>query len=137
MAAGCSILAKDIKVFESAFCNVAKEALSLNPGIKQIFTDGPLEPENLSLNTANLLQLQVWGQGFEAPLFCDAAKIIRQRIVGEKHLSMRISIHNQELDAIWFNHTESLSPDVQLVYKLDVDTWSGAAKLKLMVECAL
>ena len=137
MAAGCSILAKDIKVFESAFCNVAKEALSLNPGIKQIFTDGPLEPENLSLNTANLLQLQVWGQGFEAPLFCDAAKIIRQRIVGEKHLSMRISIHNQELDAIWFNHTESLSPDVQLVYKLDVDTWSGSAKLKLMVECAL
>ena len=134
MAAGCSILRENFELFESSFLDVAQNALNLNPGHKQLLTDGPLEPEYLSLDTAHLLLSQVWGQGFEAPLFCDRAQILRQRVVGEKHLSMRVVIHNQELDAIWFNNTTTPPEFVQLIYKLDADSWSGTTKLKLLVE---
>ncbi len=134
MAAGCSISLENFALFESAFLSVAQNAPNLSSGHKQLLTDGSLEPEHLSLDTAHLLLSQVWGQGFEAPLFCDAAQILRQRIVGEKHLSMRVLIHNQELDAIWFNNTFTPSEFVQLIYKLDADNWSGTTKLKLLVE---
>jgi single-stranded-DNA-specific exonuclease len=37
-----------------------------------------------------LLDAQVWGQGFEAPVFCDEVQVLQQRLVGEKHLKLRL-----------------------------------------------
>jgi len=45
-------------------------------------------------------------------------------------------IYNKEFDAIWFNHTQSLEGLVELVYKIEIDTWSGSQKLKLYIESA-
>jgi single-stranded-DNA-specific exonuclease len=40
--------------------------------------------------TVALLDAQVWGQGFEAPVFCDEVQVLQQRLVGEKHLKLRL-----------------------------------------------
>ena len=136
MAAGCTLLEKDFQIFESALSLVAKSWLGETAGIQEILTDGELEPEYFNIQTVKLLQSQVWGQGFPAPLFCNSAQILKQRIVGEKHLSLRVMIYNKEFDAIWFNHTQSLEGLVELVYKIEIDTWSGSQKLKLYIESA-
>jgi single-stranded-DNA-specific exonuclease len=134
MAAGCSLLKDNLSTFEASLCNVAKEWLGVSAGCKLILTDGSLPRDYLCLQTAALLQAQVWGQGFETPQFCDTVHVLRQRIVGGKHLSLRVRLHEQELDAIWFNHSESLASKVQLVYRLETDYWSGVPKLKLHIQ---
>ena len=134
MAAGCTLLEKDFQVFESALSAIAKSWLGESRGEKEILTDGELESEYFNQETARMIQAQVWGQGFAEPLFCNAVEILKQRILGEKHLSLKVLIHNQECDAIWFNHTETLARRVTMVFKIAIDTWSGTPKLKLYVE---
>jgi len=134
MAAGCTIEEGSLGEFETSLSEVARSWLGSAQGSLEVWTDGELERQYFNLETAQMLQSQVWGQGFPAPLFVGSCEILRQRIVGEKHLSLRVLIHNQECDAIWFNHTDSLARHVQLVYKLEIDTWSGSQKLKLHIE---
>jgi len=134
MAAGCTLLEQDFKIFEDALSAIAKTWLGESRGIKEILTDGELEPAYFNQDTARMIQAQVWGQGFAEPLFCNSVEILKQRILGEKHLSLRVLIHNQECDAIWFNHTQTLERRAHLVFKIAIDTWSGTPKLKLYVE---
>ena len=39
-----------------------------------------------------LLDAQVWGQGFEAPTFCDEVQVMQQRLVADKHLKLRLKL---------------------------------------------
>jgi single-stranded-DNA-specific exonuclease len=80
------------------------------------------------------LQNQVWGQGFAAPLFHDTLEVISQRIVGEKHLSLKLKMHGQAIDGIWFGRTEGLPAYAELAYRLVLDNWQGQRKLKLHIE---
>ena len=136
MAAGCTLLEKNFHTFEAALSNIAKSWLGETRGLQEIWTDGALEAEYFNFETVRALQSQVWGQGFAPPLFCNPVEVLKQRIVGDKHLSLRVLINNQECDAIWFNRTLNLERRVQLVYKIEIDSWSGQQKLKLHVEAA-
>ena len=40
---------------------------------------------------APLLGEQIWGQGFPEPRFCNAFRVESQRVVGERHLKLRLS----------------------------------------------
>jgi single-stranded-DNA-specific exonuclease len=53
-------------------------------------TDGPLACSGSTPRPWPLLDAQVWGQGFEAPVFCDEVQVLQQRLVGEKHLKLRV-----------------------------------------------
>ena len=136
MAAGCTILEKDFQVFESSLSEVTKAWLGDIRGLKELWTDGALEKQYFNTEVVQTLQAHVWGQGFPAPLFCNPVEILKQRIVGEKHLSMKVLLHDLECDAIWFNHTQSLDSKTELVYKVELDTWMGRQKLKLYVEAS-
>jgi hypothetical protein len=65
-------------------------------------TDGGLESGYFSIDAARLLEAEVWGQGFPAPLFADASRS-SQRILKDKHLKLRLRKGMQRLDAIQFN----------------------------------
>ena len=41
------------------------------------------------------LDAQVWGQAFEPPLFCDEVEVVSQRLVGEKHLALKLMHQGQ------------------------------------------
>jgi single-stranded-DNA-specific exonuclease len=85
---------------------------------------------------AALLDAQVWGQGFEAPVFCDTVQVLQQRLVGEKHLKLRVRHAGQERDAIWFNHTEPLPAQSRVAYRLALDEWNGRQRVQMVVEAA-
>jgi single-stranded-DNA-specific exonuclease len=59
------------------------------------------------------LDAQVWGQGFEAPVFCDEVEVLQQRLVADKHLKLRVRLAwaraSLAREAIWFGHTEPLA----------------------------
>ena len=134
MAAGLSIKQGDFAQFQSAFEAVARELLTEADLQAVIKTDGSLSTNEMSLQIAQILASQVWGQGFAAPLFCDEFKVINQRIVGEKHLKLILEKDQKRFDAIYFNCTEISDGIVQVVYALDVNEYKGLQTSQLQVK---
>ena len=101
---------------------------------RSLEVDGPLPPEHRRADVADLLQQQVWGQGFGAPTFCDTLDVVGQRVVGQRHLSLRLRHQGQAVDGIWFGRSEPLPATATLAYRLDVDEWQGARRVRFVIE---
>ncbi len=136
MAAGCTLAEADWPLFASALQQVAAEALQPAALQRCVATDGPLGGEWFNTATVATLDAQVWGQGFEAPVFCDEVDVLQQRLVGEKHLKLRVRHAGTLRDAIWFGHAEPLPARVQLAYRLNLDEFQGQQRLQMVVEAA-
>ena len=136
MAAGCTLGDGGVALFDSALRQVAEEWLDKATLTRTLRTDGPLAVEWFNAETVNLLDAQVWGQGFEAPVFCDEVQVLQQRLVGEKHLKLRLRHGGHERDAIWFNHTDPLPATTRLAYRINLDEWNGRQRVQMMVEAA-
>ena len=134
MAAGATLRAEGFERFREALAQVASEWLDAATLQRKLRVDGPLELQWWNAQTVRLLDAQVWGQGFEAPLFCDRVQIQQQRLVGDKHLKLRVKHQGQSRDAIWFGRTQPLPPEVSLAYRLQLDSWNGQERLQMVVE---
>ena len=99
-----------------------------------IETDGALPAEHLTLESARLLEQQVWGQGFPPPTFDDEFTVARQRVVGERHLKLPSAKDGGEYEAMLFSHAVPLPRRVHAVYRLAVNEYGGAQKLQLTIE---
>jgi single-stranded-DNA-specific exonuclease len=136
MAAGCTIDADQLDVFEAALQQVATEWLDARTLTRELETDGPLAPEYRHPDVVEHIQQAVWGQGFAAPVFSESLAVISQRIVGEKHLSLKLKHHDQVVDGIWFGHTEPLPSQALLAFRLETDTWQGQRRVRFLIEGA-
>jgi single-stranded-DNA-specific exonuclease len=136
MAAGATLAAEAFERFEAAFRQVAAEWLDAEALHRTLRVDGPLDLQWFNLQTVQLLDSQVWGQGFEAPLFCDSVQVLQQRLVGEKHLKLRVKHAGQVRDAIWFGRTEPVAEQLRLAYRVQLDEWNGQQRLQMVVEAA-
>jgi single-stranded-DNA-specific exonuclease len=140
MAAGCTLAAADegggVPLFDSALRQVAAEWLDPATLTRTLRTDGPLALEWFNAETVALLDAQVWGQGFEAPVFCDEVQVLQQRLVGEKHMKLRLRHAGHERDAIWFGHAEPLPATVRLAFRISLDEWNGRQRVQMVVEAA-
>ena len=134
MAAGCTLGEGGVEVFDAALRQVAEEWLDKATLTRTLRTDGPLALEWFNPQTAAVLDAQVWGQGFEAPLFCDEVQVLQQRLVGEKHLKLRLRHQGTERDAIWFGRSEPLPASARLAYRLSLDEWNGRQRVQMVVE---
>ena len=134
MAAGCTLLEDDLALFEMALQDIASEWLDAATLAQTLSTDGSLAQQYLRPDIVKELQSQVWGQGFAAPVFQDTVHVMSQKIVGEKHLSLKLQLHGQVVDAIWFGRTQSLPVQVTLAYRLDINHWQGMDKVQLQIE---
>ena len=133
-AAGLSIAKKDLSEFSAAFEQVARELLSPDDLSMRIETDGGLDSTAMTLGTAEQIDEQVWGQGFPIPQFDDTFLVLSQRIVGEKHLKLRLSGKGAEIDAILFGRNEPLPERCRIVYSLGVNEYNGKQSLQLIVR---
>jgi single-stranded-DNA-specific exonuclease len=135
MAAGATVEAEGFEAFAAALVQVAAEWLDAATLMRTLPTDGPLPLEWFNAETAALLEAQVWGQGFEAPLFLDEVQVLQQRLVGEKHLKLRLRTPDGSArEAIWFGRVEPLPERAQLVYRLSVDEWNGQRRVQMVVQ---
>ena len=136
MAAGCTIAEEYLDTFEAALTQVAAEWLDAATLQRCLQTDGPLAPEYLRVELVDTLHREVWGQGFAAPTFSEPVTVLSQRLVGEKHLALKLRHQGQPVDAIWFGHTEQLPAQVTLAFRLDADEWQGVRRVRFLVEGA-
>ena len=136
MAAGCTVARDQFTVFEQALAQVAAEWLDAATLTRRLETDGPLAPEYRRADMVDTLAREVWGQGFAAPTFSEEVEVVSQRLVGEKHLSLKLKHQGQPVDGIWFGHTDALPARVTLAFRLDVNEWRGERKVQFLVEGA-
>ena len=134
---GCTLAEVHFDTFDQALQRVASEWLDAATLTRRIRTDGALALEYFNVETVAALDGQVWGQAFEAPLFCDEVDVIAQRLVGEKHLKLRVKHLGQPRDAIWFGHAEPVAERVRLAYRLVLDEYKGQQRLQMVVEAAV
>ena len=136
MAAGCTLGRDQLGVFEQALSGVAAEWLDAATLTRRIDTDGPLQPQYRRVELVDVLQREVWGQGFAAPTFSEELEVLSQRLVGEKHLALKLRHQGQPVDGIWFGHTEALPARVKLAFRLDADAWNGVRRVRFLIEAA-
>jgi single-stranded-DNA-specific exonuclease len=136
MAAGCTIAEEHLDVFEEALALVAQEWLDAATLLRRLHTDGPLAAEYRRPDLVDTLHHEVWGQGFAPPVFSEEVEVVSQRLVGEKHLQLKLKHQGQPVDGIWFGHTEPLPARVMLAFRLDADEWQGVRRVRFLVEGA-
>jgi single-stranded-DNA-specific exonuclease len=136
MAAGCTIGEDHLDVFEQALIEVAQEWLDAATLLRRLHTDGPLAPEYRRADLVDTLHREVWGQGFAPPIFSEEVEVVSQRLVGEKHLQLKLKHQGQPVDGIWFGHTEPLPARVKLAFRLDADEYQGVRRVRFLIEGA-
>lgn len=136
MAAGCTVAEEHLDVFEEALNQVATEWLDVATLTRSLETDGPLAPEYMRVDLVDTLHKEVWGQGFAPPMFSEEVDVISQRMVGEKHLALKLKHQGQPVDGIWFGRTAQLPRRVKLAFRLDADEWQGQRRVRFLVEGA-
>ena len=133
-AAGLTLREDGFERFRAAFEAVAQSLLSPADLDRIIETDGALPGEHCTLEAARVLEHAVWGQGFPAPTFDDEFTVARQRVVGERHLKLRLAKDGREIEAMLFAHAEPLPPRIRAVYRIGVNEWNGVQTLQLTLE---
>ncbi|MED5617741.1 single-stranded-DNA-specific exonuclease RecJ [Ideonella sp. BN130291] len=134
MAAGCTLDEEHFDTFDEALQQVAAEWLDAATLQRRLRTDGGLPAEYFDAQTVQVLDSQVWGQAFEPPLFCDEVEVVAQRLVGEKHLKLRVRHCGALRDAIWFGRVEPVAERVRLAYRLSLDEYQGQLRVQMVVE---
>ena len=135
-AAGLSLRARDVDRFAAAFDDAVREMCDPAALAPTVETDGSLEPEYATLELARAFEAEVWGQGFPPPRFADEFTVESQRLVGEKHLRLKLARAGRRYDAIVFRHDRPLPERVRAAYALAIDDWNGAQGLELRIEHA-
>ena len=134
MAAGCTLDEEHLGTFEGALQQVAHEWLDAATLQRRLETDGPLLPEYRRPELADTLAREVWGQGFAPPTFSEEVEVLGQRLVGEKHLALKLRHHGQPVDGIWFGRVDPLPPLAHLAFRLEVDEWQGNKRVRFVIE---
>ncbi len=136
MAAGATLEPAGLPEFDAALQQVAREWLDAATLQRTLRTDGPLDLQWFNPQTVALLDDQVWGSGFEPPLFCDRVEVLQQTLLKERHLKLKVRHAGQVREAVWFQRTEPLPGEVELAFRLARDAWNGRERVQMMVEAA-
>jgi single-stranded-DNA-specific exonuclease len=134
MAAGLTILESDYQDFSRAFETTVEELLPAEARLRTVETDGALEGAHCTLEVARMLEGEIWGQGFPQPLFCDNFAVESQRVVGERHLKLRLVKDGRRYEAMRFGALEPLPEKVRAAYRLAVSEFNGLRTIQLNVE---
>ena len=142
MAAGLTIQREHFAQFVELFEQEVQLWLDETDLDAALLSDGQLLAEAISLETAEQLRAAgPWGQRFPEPVFDGVFKIINQKLVGEKHVRLRVSWQDEKsfFDAIAFNVDVeqwqlAVGDYVRLAYRLDVNEYNGVRSVQLVVQ---
>ena len=133
-AAGLTLREENLERFGELFEQAVQGLVSPADLTRTIETDGPLEAGWMSLESARLLEREIWGQGFPAPVFSDEFQVDKQRILKDRHLKLTLRKGAAHFEAIQFNFAESAPPVVRAAYRLAVNEFNGLASVQLVLE---
>jgi single-stranded-DNA-specific exonuclease len=140
-AAGLTLDRDKLEAFQAAFDAEVRRQVRPEQLQGTILSDGPLRADEFALEVAEALRTAgPWGQGFPEPLFDGEFEVLERRIVGERHLKMRLRDQDsgKPVEAIAFNTTDASwqrgVKRARLAYRLDVNEYRGRRAVQLLAE---
>jgi len=141
MAAGMSLPTAHLSAFRAAF--EAYAMCAIEPAMLQaeIWSDGEISDHERCRSLALALRDGgPWGQSFPEPSFDGVFRVCSWRVVGERHLKMRLqSETGSEVEAIHFGGWTGTAPEQQVhaVYHLELDDFRDRRGIQLRVTHVL
>lgn len=136
MAAGLTLRPERLTDFRTAFEEAVRTLADPHAFEHTVMTDGELAPTEISERLVMETERQIWGQGFEAPLFANTFRVIDQRLIKDAHLKLTLELGPERFSAIFFRRTAALPGTVRLAYRPVINEFRGRRAVELVVEAA-
>jgi single-stranded-DNA-specific exonuclease len=133
-AAGLTVRESDFDVFRCVWEDTVRSLVTAADLQRQIETDGSLGLGDATLASGKAIAHAVWGQGFPEPRFFDGFDVVNQRVVGGKHMKLKLSRAGRAFDAILFGECDPMPSRIEAVYRLDVNEFNGGETLQLTLQ---
>ena len=136
MAAGLTLRSGSLKTFGDLFEDIVRSQVNEDTLSQTYLTDGSLKASDITLANAQLINAQIWGQGFPPPSFADTFQVLRQQSMGadKKHTKAWLTKEGQEFEAMFWRCEDTLPRDIRVVYRPTVNEWRGNTELQLYVD---
>jgi single-stranded-DNA-specific exonuclease len=134
MAAGLTIRETEYARFQAVFEEVVQTLVDPADLARTLETDGALESGYMGLESARLIDQDIWGQGFPAPVFNDVFRVERQRLLKDKHLKLQLSRNHVRFEAIRFNCADAAPAQIHAAYRLSINEYNGITSVQLALE---
>jgi single-stranded-DNA-specific exonuclease len=140
-AAGLDIRPERLDSFRAAFNDYAGTALTAEQRVPQLAIDLELPLAEASAELYRVLRhLGPFGVGNPTPVFAARGVELREaRVVGSRHLRLRIAENGAELEAIGFGMADRRAEleragRVDVAFQLHEDEWNGRARLQARLQ---
>ena len=133
MAAGLTIQEKDYDRFARAFEAVVDEHADPAVFERNVLIDGGLAPDEISERLCQTLEHGIWGQGFDAPLFANDFRVVRQTVLKDAHLKLSLELGGQRFEGIFFRRNAPLLTASRLAYRPTINEFNGRRLIQLLV----
>ncbi len=133
-AAGLTLREARLTDFVAAFESAVRSMLVPEDLHPEILTDGSLQPEEMAPELAQAIHAQVWGQGFPMPQFVNSFRVLRQRVIRERHLKLVLGCGDRQFDAILFQCSDTLPERIEALYQLDWNQYQDQANVQLLIR---
>lgn len=140
MAAGLTLTDEGREGFAEAFEQEVRKWFNNELPTQTVYADGWLSGEDINLDTAILITRQVWGQGFEEPLWLGRFEVQDARMVGKDNNHLRMDLIHEEggrFTAMQFFQEDGSFPRqgdvIELAYRLSHNEFNGNRTMTLIV----
>jgi single-stranded-DNA-specific exonuclease len=133
-AAGLTLRAEHLERFEGAFEAAAAALMSPEDLQETWWADGELAATEVELVLAEALDSGVWGKDFPEPVFSGEFALIDHRVVGERHLRLKLQLAGRPVEAMLFGDTGPLPARFRALYQLLVNDWNGQRRPQLTIR---
>ena len=139
-AAGISIREEDIKKFSVMLEEVISKEIDVSDFVSQTNIDAIC---NLSEITHELVsqigRLAPFGSGNPEPVLCVRnINVTSQSVVGNNHLSMRLTGDGMSYNSIWFNKGHLINflsgPAIDIAFTPHINSWNGVYDIQLKMK---
>jgi exonuclease RecJ (EC 3.1.-.-) len=134
MAAGLTIDESRLDEFKDAFEKIGREWMTPEILSNRIEHDGAISLADASVELVEKIGAEIWGQGFPEPLFAGDFRVVKQKIMKEKHSKLTLEQGGKTIEAVLFNFADKAPERIKAFYTLMVNEWNGAKKTELNIK---
>lgn len=138
-AAGCTLKATCIEDLAAGLERLARREMGKEDLIPSVKVDMELSLMDLTIDSIHQIQsLAPFGTGNPEPLFyAGSVEVIRSRVVGDRHLKLRVRQGGTVTEVIGFGFGDRHSIEgetINMIFSPEIDRWRGHAKIQLRLD---
>jgi single-stranded-DNA-specific exonuclease len=138
MAAGMTIRPDGLKEFENAVEAYCAKHLPDELLTKKILHDGAITADALNLDALEMLSMEVWGQGFEEPVFVNTIQVLEAKTLSNgAHIKVSGEMDGEPVEVMLFGQGDlytALPSTMVVAHKPGINNFRGERTVQALVE---